>query len=199
MPPCVQHLTQNFRFGPLSRQSYASPALGTTNLPTERILARSAGSQRLVLAVWQFFRAHLDKSYSRHVGASYREDRLSGLGRLGSWTPGSEQCLRNRSRGSKGGSSDGKGEPSEPRDLAVACSVGKFVVPRAGEAYEWRDRGPNRKFRLRCYIFLEMSRFDSAGETMPPGTTNSTVLAGTAQASGENTLLYCYNTCPPDQ
>jgi hypothetical protein len=50
-------------------------------LPPERILARSAGSQRLVLAVWQFFRAHLDKSYSRHLGASYREDRLNKAAR----------------------------------------------------------------------------------------------------------------------
>ena len=29
-----------------------------------------------------------------------------------------------------------------------ACFGGKFVVSRAGEAYDARDRGPNRKFRL---------------------------------------------------
>src|ERR1039457_3595312 len=34
--------------------------------------------------------------------------------------------------------------------LRNRCSGGKFVVPRAGEAYDWRDRGPNRKFWVRC-------------------------------------------------
>ncbi len=51
-------------------------------------------------------------------------------------------------RGNKRDPSDGKNEPSEPRDLARARSGGKFVVSRAGEAYDARDRGPNRKFRL---------------------------------------------------
>ncbi len=36
-----------------------------------------------------------------------------------------------------------------PADLAGACSGGKFVVSRAGEAYDAQARGPNRKFRLR--------------------------------------------------
>ena len=49
-------------------------------------------------------------------------------------------------RGGKRGSSDGKNQPSEHRDLAGACSGGKFVVSRAGEAYDARARGPNRKF-----------------------------------------------------
>ena len=35
-----------------------------------------------------------------------------------------------------------------PADLAGACSGGKFVVSMAGEAYDARDKGPNRKFRL---------------------------------------------------
>ncbi len=34
-----------------------------------------------------------------------------------------------------------------PVDLAGACSGGKLVVSRAGEAYDARDGGPNRKFR----------------------------------------------------
>jgi hypothetical protein len=34
-------------------------------------------------------------------------------------------------------------------DLAGACSGGKFVVSRAGGAYDARDRGPNRKFWLK--------------------------------------------------
>lgn len=38
----------------------------------------------------------------------------------------------------------------EVRDeRSVACSGGKFVVPRAGEACDASVRGPNRKFRLR--------------------------------------------------
>ena len=61
---------------------------------------------------------------------------------------GSEQCLRNRLRGSKRDPSDGKNELSEPRDLAGACSGGNFVVSRTGEAYDVRAKGPNRKFRL---------------------------------------------------
>ena len=36
----------------------------------------------------------------------------------------------------------------EAYDLAGICSGGKFVVSSAGEAYDARDRGPNRKFRL---------------------------------------------------
>jgi hypothetical protein len=35
-----------------------------------------------------------------------------------------------------------------PRDLAGACSGGKFVVSRAGEAYDVRARGGNRNFLL---------------------------------------------------
>ena len=42
-----------------------------------------------------------------------------------------------------------KNEPLEARDLAGACSGGKFAESRAGEAYDARARGPNRKFRLR--------------------------------------------------
>lgn len=38
------------RFGPLTRASYASPALDTTNLPPEQAPARSAGFRRLVFA-----------------------------------------------------------------------------------------------------------------------------------------------------
>ena len=35
-----------------------------------------------------------------------------------------------------------------PADLAGACSGGKFVVLKEGEAYDARARGPKRKFRL---------------------------------------------------
>jgi hypothetical protein len=35
-----------------------------------------------------------------------------------------------------------------PADLAGACSGCKFLVISAGEAYDVRARGPNRKFRL---------------------------------------------------
>jgi len=42
----------------------------------------------------------------------------------------------------------GKSEPSKPRDSAGACSGGKLVVSRAGEAYDARVRGPNREFGL---------------------------------------------------
>ena len=31
------YLSRNFRFGPLTRKSYASPGLGTTNLPLEQV------------------------------------------------------------------------------------------------------------------------------------------------------------------
>ena len=64
---------------------------------------------------------------------------------------GSEQCMRNRLRGRKRSSSGGKNEPLGTCDLAGACSGGKFVVSRAGEAYDARARGPNRKFRSRRY------------------------------------------------
>src|ERR1700693_2712738 len=37
---------------------------------------------------------------------------------------------------------------NELRDLGESCSVGKFVVSRAGEAYDARARGPNREFRF---------------------------------------------------
>jgi hypothetical protein len=40
-----------------------------------------------------------------------------------------------------------------PADLAGACSRGKFVVCKAGEAYDVRARGPNRKFRSTCRRF----------------------------------------------
>jgi hypothetical protein len=51
-----------------------------------------------------------------------------------------------------------------PADLAGVCSGGsggEFVVSRAGEAYDARVRGPNRKFRfiflqhLRCGIIID--------------------------------------------
>jgi hypothetical protein len=35
-----------------------------------------------------------------------------------------------------------------PADLAGVCSGGKFVVLRAGRAYDAPVRGPTRKFRL---------------------------------------------------
>ena len=38
----------------------------------------------------------------------------------------------------------GKNEPSPPADLVGACPGGKFVVSRAGGAYDARDRGPDR-------------------------------------------------------
>ena len=37
-----------------------------------------------------------------------------------------------------------------PADLAGACSGGKFVASKAGEAYDVRARGPKRKFRVSC-------------------------------------------------
>ncbi len=37
----------------------------------------------------------------------------------------------------------------KPADLAGTCSGGKLVVSSAGEAYDARDRGPNRKYRLK--------------------------------------------------
>ena len=43
-----------------------------------------------------------------------------------------------------------------PADLAGACSGGKFVVSRAGEAYDARARGPNRKFRLRAADWVHL-------------------------------------------
>ena len=42
-----------------------------------------------------------------------------------------------------------RNEPSEPCELAGACSGDKFVVSRVGGAYDARGRGPNRKFRLK--------------------------------------------------
>lgn len=41
---------RNFRFGPLARTSYASPALDTTSFPSEQAPARSAELRRLVFA-----------------------------------------------------------------------------------------------------------------------------------------------------
>jgi hypothetical protein len=35
-----------------------------------------------------------------------------------------------------------------PADLAGACSGGKFVVSRAGEAYDAQAGNPNRRFRI---------------------------------------------------
>ena len=43
-------LSRNFRFGPLTDASHASPALGTTNFPPEQAPARSAVFRRLVFA-----------------------------------------------------------------------------------------------------------------------------------------------------
>jgi hypothetical protein len=43
-------LTWNFQFGSLSRASYTSPALETTNLPAEQTPAQSAECRRLLLA-----------------------------------------------------------------------------------------------------------------------------------------------------
>jgi hypothetical protein len=43
----------------------------------------------------------------------------------------------------------GSRNPRYPADLAGACSRGKFVVLMAGEAYDARVRGPNRKFGLK--------------------------------------------------
>src|SRR6266852_2371765 len=42
-----QPLIRNFRFGPLTRASYAPPALNTTNSPPEHAPARSAELRRL--------------------------------------------------------------------------------------------------------------------------------------------------------
>jgi|ERR1700730_886557 hypothetical protein len=47
-----------------------------------------------------------------------------------------------------------KNEPSEPRDLAGACSGGQFVVSRVGGAHNTRDGGPNRKFRSRSIVTI---------------------------------------------
>jgi tetratricopeptide (TPR) repeat protein len=41
-----------------------------------------------------------------------------------------------------------------PADLAGACSGGKFVVARAGEADDAQPGNPNRKFRLRLWLGL---------------------------------------------
>jgi hypothetical protein len=40
-----------------------------------------------------------------------------------------------------------------------ACSGGKFVVSRAGEAYDAQARGLNRKFRM-MYSPLELAEYD---------------------------------------
>ena len=48
----------------------------------------------------------------------------------------------------KWGSSDGQKRAVETADFAGVCSGGKFVVFGAGEAYDARARGPNRKFRV---------------------------------------------------
>jgi hypothetical protein len=41
----------------------------------------------------------------------------------------------------------GKTSHRNPADLAGTCSGGRFVLSKAGEAYDGRARGPNRKFR----------------------------------------------------
>ena len=38
------------------------------------------------------------------------------------------------------------------RDLARACSGGKFLVSRTGDAYDAQARNPNRKFRFNAEI-----------------------------------------------
>lgn len=43
-------------------------------------------------------------------------------------------------------------------DLAGACSGGKFVVSRAGGAYDAQDRGPNRKFWIRWQFHSRIPR-----------------------------------------
>ena len=48
-----------------------------------------------------------------------------------------------------GGALGGTNAPSESRDVAGACSDGKFVVPRLGEAYDAQAIYPNRNFWLR--------------------------------------------------
>src|SRR5580704_12657343 len=40
-----------------------------------------------------------------------------------------------------------------------ACSGCKFVVPRAGGAYDARDKGPNRKFRINLNAGLYSTTF----------------------------------------
>src|SRR5712692_3218407 len=60
--------------------------------------------------------------------------------------------------GSKRDSSTGTNEPVEPRDLAGACSGCKFVVSRAGKAYDARARGPKWKFRVQTQLFSKSKR-----------------------------------------
>ncbi len=79
----------------------------------------------------------------RHYNGSLTKRKSGVKGR------GSKQRLRNRLRSSKRGSSNGKNEPSGPADLGGVCSDGKFVASGAGEAYDPRIRGPNRKFQIR--------------------------------------------------
>src|ERR1700730_7353990 len=80
-----------------------------------------------------------------------------------------------------------------------ACCGGKFVTWESGRSVQFASR--RSKSEIPAKTLYPWKWLDSIvlGEMMAPGTANSTVLAGTAQASDENTLLYCYNTCPPDQ
>jgi len=39
----MRNLSQNFRYGPLARESYPSPLLDTTNLPQQRLQTEFAG------------------------------------------------------------------------------------------------------------------------------------------------------------
>jgi hypothetical protein len=61
----------------------------------------------------------------------------------------SEQCLRNRLRGSNWGSSGGTRVPSEPRNLAQGPALApNSLGGRAEEVYRAQAGGPNRKFPL---------------------------------------------------
>src|ERR1019366_1618311 len=81
-------------------------------------------------------------------GSSYRVAQVPTNGLLGNWLPHDENrtyqdvALKN--------CQTARTSRWDPADLARIRSVGKFVVPRAAEAYDWRDRGPNRKFWVRC-------------------------------------------------
>ena len=49
-------------------------------------------------------------------------------------------------RGTRGVHQTARDKASDPRDLAGACSGGKLVVRRPGEAYDAQINGPNRQF-----------------------------------------------------
>jgi len=62
---------------------------------------------------------------------------------------GWEQCLTNRLRGKKQGSSGGQERAfGTPADFAGTCSCGKFIESGIGEAYDAQVRGPNREFQF---------------------------------------------------